>query len=116
MLRQTMKLLWWPGVCNGRLAVSSSQPCCRGLATTATNTSISIDNVDMMRRGKRKKTNDLDTTGTWDTRLDVQINVESSMKEGTVIPKIGLNLVGVATHQGRRDYQEDRWGIYSTIV
>lgn len=50
----------------------------------------------------------MDTLGTWDTRLAVQIDEEASIKTGTVVPDIDAKMIGTFTSQGRRTYQEDR--------
>ena len=52
---------------------------------------------------------EFDTLGTWDTRLDVQINEDASIRTGTVVPDIDINMIGTFTNQGRRTYQEDRF-------
>ena len=52
---------------------------------------------------------EFDTLGTWDTRLDVQINEDASLRTGTVVPDIDVNMIGTFTNQGRRTYQEDRF-------
>jgi len=72
--------------------------------------SVYVDVFDRKRRSK-KQSKEFDTLGTWDSRLDVELDTESSIRLGEVIPNIGIERVGVATHQGRRLYQEDRYDI-----
>ncbi|XP_059091350.1 protein phosphatase 1K, mitochondrial-like [Tigriopus californicus] len=54
------------------------------------------------------KTKELDSLGTWNTRLDLPFMEESSVRRGTIIPGIDIQSVGVASSKGRRIYQEDR--------
>eukprot|EP00088_Acartia_fossae_P016152 TRINITY_DN19018_c0_g1_i5.p1 TRINITY_DN19018_c0_g1~~TRINITY_DN19018_c0_g1_i5.p1 ORF type:complete len:413 (-),score=80.83 TRINITY_DN19018_c0_g1_i5:191-1429(-) len=71
-----------------------------------------LDSLETERKKtlhRKNRSREFDTLGTWDTRLDVQINETASMKTGTVVPDIDLNLIGTFTNQGRRTYQEDRF-------
>ena len=52
---------------------------------------------------------EFDTLGTWDTRLNVALDEAAMLRTGEVVPDIGLAMVGVASHTGRRTYQEDRY-------
>ena len=52
---------------------------------------------------------EFDTLGTWDTRLNVALDEAAMLRTGEVVPDIGLAMVGVASHVGRRTYQEDRY-------
>ena len=69
------------------------------------------------------RSKEFDTLGTWDTRLNVAIDEAAMLKTGQVfksksspnrlnhcqvVPSIEAGMVGVATHEGRRSYQEDR--------
>ena len=50
----------------------------------------------------------MDRLGTWDARMEFPVQERSSIKRGTIIPDIRAASVGVCTHKGRREYQEDR--------
>merc|ERR1711936_49295 len=56
---------------------------------------------------------ELDQLGAWDSSTvspsDNLMMEESSLRHGTIIPVIGSNRVGTCCHQGRREYQEDRF-------
>jgi len=69
-----------------------------------------LDSLEQQNKLRRKK-EEFDTLGTWDTRLDVKIDETASMKTGTVVPDIDATMVGSFTNQGRRTYQEDRFVI-----
>ena len=75
------------------------------------------------------RSKEFDTLGTWDTRLNVAIDEAAVLKTGQVnqnfqhffhvlnlitqvVPSIEAGMVGVATHEGRRSYQEDRFAKY----
>ncbi len=55
--------------------------------------------------------NVLDRLGTWDTRLDLPIVEESSIRRGVPIPELSTSSVGVAVSVGRRPYMEDRHSV-----
>ncbi len=59
--------------------------------------------------GDRSKV--LDRLGTWDTRLDLPLGEESSIRRGVPLPDLRASEVGVAVSLGRRPYMEDRHSI-----
>ena len=63
------------------------------------------------KQAQSEKRRELDRLGTWDSRLDLAIMEDHSIRRGTIIPKIDKASVGVATHMGRRSYQEDRFTV-----
>jgi len=86
--------------------------CCRSLSTSSCCRSVYLDShIDSLEAKKRDrgKRDEFDALGTWDTRLDVQINETATFKTGTVVPDIDPAMIGTFTNQGRRTYQEDRF-------
>jgi len=67
-----------------------------------------LDALDRRKRSRSHRSKEFDTLGTWDTRLNVAIDEAAMLKTGQVVPSIEAGMVGVATHEGRRSYQEDR--------
>ena len=65
-----------------------------------------IDAIESRKRSR--KSAEFDTLGTWDTRLNVKIDEDATMRSGHIVPQIEVSMVGEATHLGRRNYQEDR--------
>ena len=65
-----------------------------------------IDAIESRKRSR--KSAEFDTLGTWDTRLNVKIDEDATMRSGQIVPQIEVSMVGEATHLGRRNYQEDR--------
>jgi len=62
------------------------------------------------KRSSRDYLKDFDAFGTWDNRIEkLPILVEESINKGTLIPDIGIDLIGKASLQGRSKYQEDRY-------
>ena len=55
----------------------------------------------------------MDQLGAWDSSTvsssDNLMMEEPSLRHGTIIPVIGSDRVGTCCHQGRREYQEDRF-------
>jgi len=71
-----------------------------------------LDSLETERKKaltRRNRSREFDTLGTWDTRLDVEIDETATLKTGTVVPDIDVNMIGTFTNQGRRSYQEDRF-------
>lgn len=56
----------------------------------------------------RTETENFDTLGTWDNRIDLPLLLQASIKHGKPIPKISVENVGTATVLGRRTTNEDR--------
>ena len=50
-----------------------------------------------------------DNVGSWNNRLDLPLNLEYSIKSGTVIPENSLDNVGSSSLLGRRKDNEDRY-------
>ena len=65
-----------------------------------------IDAIESKKRAR--KSAEFDTLGTWDTRLNVKIDEDATLRTGHIVPSIEASMVGRATHLGRREYQEDR--------
>lgn len=53
----------------------------------------------------------LDTIGAWDSTTDLPLEVGASIKQGRPIPKMLATSVGVSSVKGRREKQEDQFGI-----
>ena len=51
----------------------------------------------------------VDILGTWDSRTELPLELESSINYGKPIPQIRISSVGTHTIQGRRPYNEDRF-------
>jgi len=49
-----------------------------------------------------------DILGTWDSRVELPLELEASIDYGKPIPKISASAIGAHTLQGRRPYNEDR--------
>ncbi|XP_076043835.1 protein phosphatase Mn(2+)-dependent 1K-like [Oratosquilla oratoria] len=50
-----------------------------------------------------------DALGAWDNRIDLPLQMDSSIKHGEPIPKVTSSQVGCSSLQGKRTYQEDRF-------
>lgn len=57
----------------------------------------------------KKQPVNFDILGTWDSRVELPLELESSIRHGKPIPKIRLSSVGTHTVQGKRPYNEDRF-------
>lgn len=55
------------------------------------------------------KTVNVDILGTWDSRTELPLELESSINYGKPIPQILISSVGTHSIQGRRPYNEDRF-------
>ena len=55
------------------------------------------------------KTVNVDSLGTWDSRTELPLELESSINYGKPIPQILISSVGTHSIQGRRPYNEDRF-------
>ncbi len=60
------------------------------------------------KKEQEDKRKALDRLGSWDTRLDMPIVEESSIRRGLPVPNLRASAVGVAESEGRRTYMEDR--------
>jgi len=94
----------------GRVQVAPCHP--RLLSTAAALFSVHsdshLDALDRRKRSASHRSKEFDTLGTWDTRLNVQIDEQAMLRTGHVVPHIDAAMVGVAEDVGRRTYQEDR--------
>ena len=54
--------------------------------------------------------------GTWDTRIDVQIDEDASLKTGTIVPDIDLKMIGTFTNQGEQHLIFLTYICYSNIL
>jgi len=86
---------------------------CRNLHTSQGQLSVYqdsyLDALDRKKRSRSHKSKEFDTLGTWDTRLNVQIDEDATFKTGHVVPDIDVTMIGSASAIGRRTYQEDRF-------
>ena len=58
--------------------------------------------------GERQAGINFDILGSWNSRLDLEVNVEQSIKSGRLVPTISTNDIGHSTAQGRRKDNQDR--------
>ena len=63
---------------------------------------------DPENKGQRQSGVNFDVLGSWNNRLELNVNVQQSIKRGSLIPQITLENAGSATLLGRRKYNEDR--------
>ena len=75
--------------------------------TTTTENSEHTDGHDPERFNRRSAGN-FDTIGSWNTRVQMKLNMEQSIKFGKLIPEVSLDNVGVTSLIGRRKENEDR--------
>ena len=87
-----------------RLLGRSGRSCTRSMSSVHQDSY--IDAIESRKRSR--KSAEFDTLGTWDTRLNVKIDEDATLRTGHIVPQIEVSLVGEATHLGRRNYQEDR--------
>ena len=64
---------------------------------------------EKQRQFSRRSASNFDTLGSWNYRMDLELNLEQSIKGGTLVPEVRLDKVGVATLLGRRKLNEDRY-------
>merc|ERR1711936_1061755 len=81
--------------------------CRRARALSSVHQDSYIDAIESKKRAR--KSAEFDTLGTWDTRLNVKIDEDATLRTGHIVPSIEADMVGRATHLGRRNYQEDRY-------
>ena len=55
-----------------------------------------------------KRSINFDTLGTWDSRIELPLELEASIDYGRPIPKISAAAIGLHSLQGRRPYNEDQ--------
>lgn len=60
------------------------------------------------KNGSSKPVN-VDILGTWDSRTELPLELESSINYGKPIPQILISRVGTHSIKGRRPYNEDRF-------
>ena len=63
---------------------------------------------DPENKGKRQIGVNFDTLGSWNHRLDLEVDVEQSIKSGRLVPHIDTEDIGTYTVLGRRKENEDR--------
>ena len=105
ILNMTANTVW-------RLLSGKIRPSCRVIfQRNNLSTSVHQDTLlDALERKKRShKSKEFDTLGTWDTRLNVQIDESATLRTGHIVPHIDVTMIGHASVQGRRTYQEDRY-------
>ncbi|XP_053399739.1 protein phosphatase 1K, mitochondrial-like [Mercenaria mercenaria] len=66
---------------------------------------------DPENKGERQKGINFDTLGSWNSRIEMTIDIEKSIQKGSLIPEIPLDDVGTASLLGRRKVNEDRFSI-----
>lgn len=79
---------------------------CRCLSTSVHQDTL-LDALESKKRSAKSK--EFDTLGTWDTRLNVSIDEDAMLRTGHVVPRLDVTMIGHASVQGRRNYQEDRY-------
>ena len=87
----------------------ASSPCHR--MSTSMYQDTLLDALESKKRSRKSK--EFDTLGTWDTRINVKIDEDATLRTGHVVPHIDVTMVGHASVQGRRSYQEDRYCVKS---
>jgi len=80
---------------------------CRGLKASTTTHGISPLS-DPENKGQRQTGVNFDVLGSWNNRLELNVNVQQSIKRGSLIPQITLDNVGYASLCGRRKVNEDK--------
>ena len=88
-----------------RVCTQASCPV-QGMSTSVHQDTL-LDALESKKRSRKSK--EFDTLGTWDTRLNVQINEDATLRTGHIVPCIDVTMIGHASVQGRRSYQEDRY-------
>merc|ERR1711936_455857 len=83
---------------------SPARSCRRARALSSVHQDSYIDAIESKKRAR--KSAEFDTLGTWDTRLNVKIDEDATMRTGHIVPQIEVSMVGEATHLGRRNYQD----------
>ena len=85
----------------------------RPVQTTTSTTPVTAaqrtEHTTQVRRRHSRTQINFDTIGSWNNRLDLPLNLEYSIKSGTVIPENSLDNVGSASLLGRRKENEDRY-------
>ena len=71
----------------------------------------STASTSFKRTNVSKKSVNIDVLGTWDSRTELPLELESSINYGKPIPQILISRVGSHSIQGRRPYNEDRFVI-----
>lgn len=66
---------------------------------------------DPENKGQSQKGVNFDTLGSWNSRLEMTIDIEKSIEKGRLIPEIPLDEIGTASLLGRRKVNEDRYSI-----
>lgn len=64
---------------------------------------------DPENKGSRQEHVNFDTLGTWDNRIDFEILMRESIKQGMPVPNIDLDRVAATTVLGRRTTNEDQF-------
>lgn len=69
----------------------------------------STPSATVKRKNVSTKPVNVDILGTWDSRTELPLELESSINHGKPIPQILISRVGTHSIQGRRPYNEDRF-------
>lgn len=67
--------------------------------------------ADPENKGYRQKGINFDTLGSWNSRIEMTIDVKKSIEKGRLIPEIPLDEIGAASLLGRRKVNEDRYAV-----
>lgn len=67
------------------------------------------DADEKQRQFSRRSSTNFDTLGSWNYRMELDVDLEQSIKAGTIIPELRLDKIGVASLLGRRKDNEDRY-------
>ena len=100
-------------LCSRVVTLCTPRPVHWSLRPFQTHTAVTADqrpaHSTQVRHGHRSAQINFDTIGSWNNRLDLPLNLEYSIKSGTVIPENSLDNVGSASLLGRRKENEDRY-------
>ncbi len=99
------------GICQFSLLLSRPVTCRRGLKTTSLQSKTDNQEKTFDKFGSRRSALNFDTLGSWDNKVDLPVNIETSIKYGKLIPDILVENVGVVSLLGRRKVNEDRYKI-----
>ncbi len=86
-------------------------PTAAALRTAAVKRHNSSGHDSTMKSATQDNRSVMDRLGAWDTRIDFPIVQESSIRHGTIVPRLGADSVGVCVSAGRRSYMEDRYTV-----
>merc|ERR1711894_122100 len=76
----------------------SLSPACQaqGMSTSVHQDTL-LDAIESKKRSRKSK--EFDTLGTWDTRINVEINEDATLRTGHIVPNIDVTMIGHASVQ-----------------